>query len=173
MKRERAGLLWHAITVLALVAMFALAACGASSATSNPDALAHAIAEDLACPVCHGQSVADSSSQLAGQMRDVIHQKVAAGESRDAIERYFVDAYGDAILLNPPRHGFWLLIWLVPVAFVAVGLAAVSLVQWRWLSHPGLSGAVTSNDDDETGIYSRRLEEELRRREPSAPTHDR
>jgi len=52
------------------------------------------IARGLACPVCQGLSVADSPSQLATQMRELILQKVEDGETREQIVQYFVDRYG-------------------------------------------------------------------------------
>ena len=45
----------------------------------------------------------------------MIRQKVAAGETRDQIIQYFVDRYGDSILIEPPRHGIGLAVWLGPV----------------------------------------------------------
>jgi cytochrome c-type biogenesis protein CcmH len=87
----------------------------------STDVRARQIGLKLACPVCQGLSVADSPSQLATQMRGVIRQKIEAGESDGQIMRYFEDAYGESILLDPPRQGFWLLIWIAPLALVLCG----------------------------------------------------
>jgi cytochrome c-type biogenesis protein CcmH len=81
------------------------------------------IARLLRCPVCQNLSVADSPSPLAGQMRDIIRQKVVAGESRDQILAYFVGVYGEGILNYPPASGFSGLAWWGAAAIPLAGIA--------------------------------------------------
>ena len=83
---------------------------------------ARAIARELQCPVCQGLSVADSPSELATQMRGVIRERLQAGESREAIVGYFVDRYGETILLTPPRSGFTAIAWIAPYGALLVGI---------------------------------------------------
>ncbi|MBV9543227.1 MAG: cytochrome c-type biogenesis protein CcmH, partial [Chloroflexi bacterium] len=73
------------------------------------------IALQLQCPVCEGETVADSPSGLANDMRNVIRQKVAAGEPDQQILDEFVASYGDGILTEPPKHGISLGVWVGPV----------------------------------------------------------
>lgn len=88
------------------------------------------IALTLRCPVCQNLSVADSPSQLATEMRSVIRQKLEVGASQEEITQYFVQNYGSGILLDPPKEGFTLLIWLgAALAVVAGGLLMVVRVQ--------------------------------------------
>ena len=87
------------------------------------------IARQLQCPVCAGASVADSPSDLAGQMRTVIRARLQAGESEEQIIAYFVERYGDGVLIEPPRRGVGLAVWLVPLAMLAIG----SVLLWRLL----------------------------------------
>jgi cytochrome c-type biogenesis protein CcmH len=85
------------------------------------------IARKLQCPICAGESVADSQTTLAAQMRDVIEQKVQAGESEGQILDYFVARYGEEVLSEPPKSGFHLTLWWLPVAVLLVGGLVVVL----------------------------------------------
>ena len=88
------------------------------------------IGKQLQCPVCSGAPVSDSPSELAGQMRTVIRAKLEAGESDSQIIAYFVERYGEGVLVEPPRHGIALIAWLGPIAMLLVG----ALVLWRLLA---------------------------------------
>ena len=116
--------------LLALLSVAGLAALavGCASQPENPTAeemeeLAQGIDKSLMCPVCPSETIDQSQVQLAGQMRDIVREKLAAGESREDILQFFVDRYGTAVLAEPPRSGFNLLVWVVPpVAMLAGGL---------------------------------------------------
>ena len=96
------------------------------------EAEVHAIAAQLRCVVCQNLSVADSPSEMAGQMRGVIRERLAAGERPDQVVRYFVDKYGEWILLAPPRRGFTLLVWIAPPLAVVLGVGIVVALLARW-----------------------------------------
>lgn len=123
--------------VIGLVAALALIGStpwpgAAQTAKSVNEQVVYEIAAQLRCVVCQNLSVADSPSEMAGQMRAIIRERLAAGESPAEVERYFVDRYGEWILLSPPRRGFNLLVWLLPFVAVAVGLVVASAFVWRW-----------------------------------------
>jgi cytochrome c-type biogenesis protein CcmH len=86
-----------------------------------------AIATQLRCPICAGESVAASQTEIAKQMRDLIETKVQAGESNQQILDFFVARYGDSILMEPPKSGFSLGLWWMPVVVVVVGALVVGL----------------------------------------------
>jgi cytochrome c-type biogenesis protein CcmH len=119
-----------------LVAVFLLLGAWPSAAQqpSRPvdDQQAYEIASQLRCVVCQNLSVADSPSEMANQMRAIVRERLASGETPAQVRQYFVERYGDWILLAPPRHGFTLLVWLAPLVAVLVGLALVALLVRRW-----------------------------------------
>ena len=92
----------------------------------------YAVAAELRCVVCQNLSVADSPSEMASQMRGIVRERLAAGESPAQVRQYFVDRYGDWILLAPPRRGFTLLVWVVPYVGALLGVALVSVLVTRW-----------------------------------------
>jgi cytochrome c-type biogenesis protein CcmH len=91
------------------------------------------VALQLQCPVCEGETVADSPSGLAADMRSVIRSKLAAGEPDQQILDEFVASYGDSILTEPPKHGISLGVWIGPILGVAAGalILGVLLKTWR------------------------------------------
>jgi cytochrome c-type biogenesis protein CcmH/NrfF len=95
--------------------------------------IAYAIGVKLRCPVCQGLSVADSTSAAAVQMQMRIRELVAAGYSEEQIRAYFIERYGEWIVLDPEVKGLNLLIWIGPGLLAGLGLAwAASLtVKWR------------------------------------------
>jgi cytochrome c-type biogenesis protein CcmH len=107
----------------------------------------HEIGAQLRCVVCQSLSVADSPSETANQMRGIIRERLAAGDSPEQVKAYFVDKYGLWILLAPPREGFNLLVWVVPFVGLAAGLVLVVLLMRRWSRRPAGAGAEPAPDD--------------------------
>ena len=144
------------ILALLSVAGLAVLAAGCASQPENPTAeemeeLAQGIDKSLMCPVCPSETIDQSQVQLAGQMRDIVREKLAAGESREDILQFFVDRYGTAVLAEPPRSGFNLLVWVVPpVALLAGGL--VLAVVLRSMRRPRDSDAPDSLQPDDAGL---------------------
>ena len=98
----------------------------------------------LRCPVCQGLSVADSPSKLAGEMRSEIETQLRAGRSPDRIRAFFIDRYGEWILLSPSRHGWNLLPWAVPIVGLLAGVTVwVVFVRRR---APRIAGEVTETE---------------------------
>ncbi len=90
------------------------------------------IGAGLRCPTCVSESVAESNSAIAREMRLLIQDQLDAGSSRAEIHAFFQERYGDWILLDPPRRGVLLIVWLLPVAALAVGGVALALLVRRW-----------------------------------------
>ncbi|MBT3223249.1 MAG: cytochrome c-type biogenesis protein CcmH [Proteobacteria bacterium] len=82
---------------------------------STVDETTKRLALGLRCPVCQGLSIGDSSSSAAVMIQNRIREMVAAGYTEDQIRDYFVQKYGEWILLEPPAQGLNWLIWLGPL----------------------------------------------------------
>jgi len=151
-------------SVLALVALLAVVAEPLAAAPVSDDAVRD-VASQLRCVVCQSLSVADSPSETAHQMREIIRERLAAGDTPAQIIAYFVDKYGDWILLAPPARGFGLLVWVVPYVALLAGLVLVVFVVARWNRQPREAAPVEARAvvDDETRQRIRREVAELDR----------
>ena len=90
--------------------------------TANDSSNLYEISNELMCPVCQGQTVAESNSKLAISMRDVIKQKISEGKNKNEILNYFTGIYGDNILATPPVKGLNILLYLVPILFLVISI---------------------------------------------------
>lgn len=117
----------QAVMLLARALLVALIA-GSVPAAAAPtlEDQVDAIAGELMCLVCEGQTVAESNSPLAIQMRTQIRERLAAGESREQILAYFVSQFGESVLAAPPKRGAGLALWLAPIVAFAVGLMVMA-----------------------------------------------
>jgi cytochrome c-type biogenesis protein CcmH len=112
-----------------------------SSAVVAPDsaleAQTTAVASTLRCPVCQGESIQDSPSELAKQMRAVVRDQLRAGSTPDQVKAYFVSRYGEWILLEPTMTGLNILLYVLPVVLVVGGLALIAVLVRRWTAADG------------------------------------
>jgi len=85
------------------------------------EAQAQALMNELRCLVCQGQSIADSDAELAGDMRDLVRRRIAAGEKPAAIRGWLVRRYGSWISYRPTAEPAAWPLWLAPLALLLVG----------------------------------------------------
>lgn len=85
------------------------------------EAKAEALMDELRCLVCQGQSIADSDAELAGDMRDLVRRRIAAGEKPSAIRAWLIQRYGTWISYKPTDEPAAWPLWLAPLALLVIG----------------------------------------------------
>jgi cytochrome c-type biogenesis protein CcmH len=88
---------------------------------AQQEAKAQALMEELRCLVCQGQSIADSDAELAGDMRDLVRRRIAAGEKPAAVRTWLVQRYGSWISFKPTAEPAAWPLWLAPLALLLAG----------------------------------------------------
>jgi cytochrome c-type biogenesis protein CcmH len=142
---------------LLAVAVAVLALAGAAAAAPNPADLE----AELVCPTCK-TTLDQSDAPVARRMKAFIRERIAAGASEDEIKAELVDQFGREVLAEPPKRGFDLLAWVLPIAGVALGAIVVGALAWRWSRGRGVDAAEEPLDPE----LERRLDDELARFEP-------
>lgn len=88
---------------------------------ARQEAEAQALMEQLRCLVCQGQSIADSDAELAGDMRDLVRRRIAAGEKPSEIRSWLIQRYGTWISYKPTTEPATWPLWLAPIALLLIG----------------------------------------------------
>lgn len=121
--------LWVAVVA---VAVAALAVGSARHTSPSLDQRTQALAEQVRCPVCGGESAAQSQVPAAQAIRRQIHDELAAGVRPARVLDDVTAAYGTGVLERPPAHGLGLLVWLVPLLAALAGVAGLGAAFARW-----------------------------------------
>ena len=117
-----------ALFALALAATPVLAAYDEALPDAAQEARARALQKELRCLVCQGQSIDESNAQLAADLRKLIRERIAAGESDDQIKDFLVSRYGIFILMKPPLRTDTYLLWFGPGLLLVLGAGALGLI---------------------------------------------
>ena len=90
-----------------------------------------AITAELRCLVCQNQTIADSNSGLADDLRNQVREQLRKGASDAQVLQFMTDRYGDFVLYRPPFKASTALLWIGPTALLVIGLGALVLVLRR------------------------------------------
>ncbi len=141
-------------------ALAALVLVGSAIAASPPRQAD--LEAEIVCPTCK-TTLDQSSSPIATRMKAFIRAQIAAGDSAAQIKAALVAQFGPAVLAEPPKHGFDLLAWLLPLGALAVGIVVVGVLAWTWsrrrVTPSGMEDEALDPD------LERRVDEELARYE--------
>ncbi len=145
-----------------LALMVVAASCNLRSEVPAVELRATELNKAIMCPICPGESIDQAQNTLALQMRGIVRDKLADGETEDQIKQFFVERYGPSVLLEPPRRGFSLTAWVVPPLGMAAGLG-LFLMALRIMKRPaqgreGIDAARESVSEDGLERYYARIE---------------
>jgi cytochrome c-type biogenesis protein CcmH/NrfF len=135
-----------AVVVVSVLALGTFSGRGAQSAGER----AHALAEEIACPQCAGESVAQSQAPAAVNIYGEIVRQIDAGQTDDQIRSYLANQFGEDILLRPSATGPSALIWVIPVVAVVIAAAALGATFRRW----NRTAELTATDEDRVLVES-------------------
>jgi len=149
---------------LLAVLLVALAVVAPAAASEQNPTLPE-LERELICPTCH-ESLAASTSPIADRMRTFIRARIAAGDTKSEIKDKLVDQFGESVLAAPPKSGFNLLAWVLPLAGIAVAAAVVGVLAHRWTRARKADEGRPPSANGRYGLdpeLERRLDDELAR----------
>jgi cytochrome c-type biogenesis protein CcmH len=141
-----------------LAAALALLALVGAAAAGRP--VQADLEAEIVCPTCK-TTLDQSSSPIATRMKAYIRVRIAAGDSATEIKAQLVEQFGPAVLAEPPKRGFDLLAWLLPLGALAIGAVVVAGLAWTWSRRRDGESAATESALDPD--LERRVDEELAR----------
>ena len=144
----------------AALALAGSALAGSATAASPPRQ--SDLEAEIVCPTCK-TTLDQSSSPIATRMKAFIRARIAAGDSAAQIKASLVDQFGPAVLAEPPKRGFDLLAWLLPLAALGLGIVVVGALAWTWSRRRDRGD--DPPDDELDPDLERRVDEELARYE--------
>ncbi len=108
--------------------MAVLLALAAPTVLGDPaqEARANALEMEIRCVQCQNEPIAQSTADIAADMRGLVRERIMAGDSDDQIRAFFRQRYGDFVLFRPPFDARTWLLWASPLLFVAAGLAVAA-----------------------------------------------
>lgn len=144
------------VPLFGLVVVLVAALWVGTTRSSHPslDDRVQSVTSQLRCPVCTGETIADSSAPISQDIRAKVRQLLQAGDTNGQAKSYILSKY-PGTSLTTPASGLGLLVWLLPVLVVGGAVIGLAMTFRRWRSRAG----VTVSDED------RRRVEEARRRD--------
>ncbi|MDX1521063.1 MAG: cytochrome c-type biogenesis protein CcmH [Anaerolineae bacterium] len=103
------------------------------------------VAEQLNCPTCQGRNLADCDTVTCAQWRGQISDLLVEGYNEQEVLDYFVANYGVQVLQEPPRSGFTLILWVLPVILLLIGGGWLAYTMRDWTNQPATPVTITSS----------------------------
>ena len=139
----------------------------AQDTTPPTDDEVNAIASQLYCPVCESTPLDVCPTEACKDWREQIRVMLSEGKSEEEILKYFEAQYGARVLAEPPKKGFYWLIYLLPPAIILLGAIILLRSMKQWTTKPVIestsTGEVGGDSSPAKDDYVARLEEELKK----------
>lgn len=120
-------------------------------ADPEQEARAQELMRDFRCLVCQNQAISESHADLAGDMRAIVRERIAAGDDNDAVRQYFIDRYGDWVLLDPPLNRKTILLWASGGVILLVGIGLI-FIRMRRSNRAGAQGQIALSDTEKAEL---------------------
>ena len=131
-----------------LAGMLLAGACLANQVQeSKVEAQTRELARELRCTVCQSETLWESNSTLAQQMRALIREKLQQGQSPEQVKDFLFQRYGDYILMKPRFSGAHIALWLLPLFLLLIGAYALWRTLLRWRKPVAMSTAAPLSPD--------------------------
>jgi cytochrome c-type biogenesis protein CcmH len=153
-------------SLIALTVWAVLVAVPVSAQQPSADEV-NEVAKKLSCPTCTGINVADCPTETCAQWRAKIGEMLVEGKSEQEILDYFAARYGDHVLQVPPKRGFFVLVWILPVIAIVAGVVWLAFLMrgWSQRSAAATAGHSQGAADDADAIaedeYLQRVKQDL------------
>ena len=150
------------ITYIVFLLAFAFASFTVASAQSSTptDDEVNAVARKLYCPVCESTPLDVCPTDACHDWREQIRSMLAEGKTEEEILKYFEEQFGARVLAEPPKQGFYWLIYLIPPAVILAGAVILFRSMREWTTAKADLAREESSEDDD---YIARMEEELKK----------
>ncbi len=120
-------------------------------ADPKEEARAQELMRDFRCLVCQNQAISESHADLAGDMRAIVRERIAAGDDNDTVRQYFIDRYGDWVLLDPPLNRKTILLWAGGGVILLVGVGLI-FIRMRRSTRGGMQGQAALSDTEKAEL---------------------
>ncbi len=121
---------------MGLSALIVAAIAPVALATPAQEARAQSLEMEIRCVQCQNEPIAQSTADIAADMRALVRERVAAGDSDDEIRGFFRERYGDFVLFRPPWDARTWVLWAAPWLLLGAGFAALVSTRRRRLGEP-------------------------------------
>jgi cytochrome c-type biogenesis protein CcmH len=141
-----------ALVVSMLAAPMAVRAVQPDEMLADPamEARARDVSRELRCVVCQNESIDESNAELAHDLRVLVRERIAAGDSNRQVIDYVVSRYGDFVLLRPPLKAETWALWFGPAAVLAIGILVLAVyVRRRAKAAPAPAAPPLTADEEE------------------------
>jgi cytochrome c-type biogenesis protein CcmH len=150
------------VTRMLVVGVAALALAGTPVAHAEEPPRASDLEAELVCPTCE-TTLDQSDAPVARRMKAYLRQRIAEGATAAQIKAELVDEFGPGVLAEPPKRGFDLLAWALPLGGISLGALGVGALAWGWSrqrrdgapAEPALDAELARRVDDELARFDR------------------